>query len=474
MPVQMESFQQAWANLSSPGLELTRASFDVGWEVAHLARATDKQSATPAGPGTPKPTGPDEGILAVRDLSPVQDMQARVERIGAALWYFDNHPQNQIPGGIDQSTLLSRLADLKNSVNGNGDIGSTLAAFHVEMVKSCAALDGTTTATQPNSTIVPAINGLKEAYEVGRLLAAIVLEASEARNTDAFRFSISVDAATLPRNPGSVPQKVETAAFRAYSLLGGLRGCFPSAAAYSVGRHLEDWSNWAHGEPVDSLRDFDLAEARIAILGQGKVWRAILSGQTLARDFIVATSVTDAANRLFVNWSTSATAIAKTFLRSALARFFLALGIIALLVFVGAFLVDLLTQGAATSGAKNALTISAILAAAASAAGIFHVSRTQITSVLGDIWGMIEPPMLEAELIESIALSTRRLPGDTVGGASPPQTKTMEQRLLRAQGGSLLVDQKNRKKKVAKLQSAVPRNTPDTNIVSNAGEPNGR
>jgi hypothetical protein len=49
----------------------------------------------------------------------------------------------------------------------------------------------------------------------------------------------------------------------------------------------------------------------------------------------------------------------------------------------------------ATSGAKNALTISAILAAAASAAGIFHVSRTQITSVLGDIWGMIEPPMLE-------------------------------------------------------------------------------
>ena len=46
---------------------------------------------------------------------------------------------------------------------------------------------------------------------------------------------------------------------------------------------------------------------------------------------------------------------------------------------------DLLTKGAATSGAKNGLTITAILAAMGSAAGIFHVSRTQITSTLGDI-----------------------------------------------------------------------------------------
>jgi hypothetical protein len=116
----------------------------------------------------------------------------------------------------------------------------------------------------------------------------------------------------------------------------------------------------------------------------------------------------------------------------------LILGIIALLVFIGAFLVDLLTQGGATSGAKNGLTITAILAAAGSAAGIFHVSRTQLTSVLGDVWGSVEPPMLEAELIESIALSTRRLPLDTVGGAVPPQTKTLKARMLRARRGSLL------------------------------------
>jgi hypothetical protein len=106
-------------------------------------------------------------------------------------------------------------------------------------------------------------------------------------------------------------------------------------------------------------------------------------------------------------------------------------------VFFGAFLVDLRTQGGGTSGAKDGLTITAILAAVGSAAGIFHVGRTQVTSALGDIWGMVESPMVEAELVESIALSTRRLPSDTVGGASPPQTKTMKDRLQRARQGSL-------------------------------------
>lgn len=162
-----------------------------------------------------------------------------------------------------------------------------------------------------------------------------------------------------------------------------------------------------------------------------------MSGQTFARDYIVATSITDAANRLFVNWAASATAIARSFLRTALARFFLALGIIVLLVFFGAFLVDFLTQGAATSGAKNGLTITAVLAAVGSAAGIFHVSRTQVTSILGEIWSMVEPSMIEAELVESIALSTRRLPYGTIGGASPPQTMTMKARLARARVGSL-------------------------------------
>jgi hypothetical protein len=54
--------------------------------------------------------------------------------------------------------------------------------------------------------------------------------------------------------------------------------------------------------------------------------------------------------------------------------------------------------------------------------------------------------MVEAELAESIALSTRRLPADSVGGASPPQTKTMKDRLLRARHGSPLPKPRARKR----------------------------
>jgi hypothetical protein len=456
MPVQMESFSVAWDKLASRGLDLTRASFEIGWELAHLAYAEGKElssagtqgTATAAGQKTPGAAGQGaaadhyEEILQVRDLSSVEDRQARVESIGAALWYFNSDPQNEIAASINVS--LPNIDDLRAAAaGGKADIRPVLAAFHVTMVKACATLDGTTAAAASNNT-APTLNGLREAYEVGRLLAVIVLRASDADTDDEFRNLVSVDLAEM--SPAQETDK-ETIVVRAYSMLGGLKGCFPSAAAYSVARHLEDWSAWVNNRPLDypTTEIFKRAEAQAAILAQGRVWRAILSGQTLARDYIVATSVTDAANRLFVSWAANATAIARSFLRTALARFFLVLGIIALLVFIGAFLVDLLTQGGATSGAKNGLTITAVLAALGSAAGIFHVSRRQVTSALADIWGMVEPPMVEAELVESIALSTRRLPADTVGGASPPQTKTMKDRLLRARHGSLLPKPKARR-----------------------------
>jgi hypothetical protein len=451
----MESFSVAWDKLASPGLDLTRASFEVGWELAHLAYAVQKQLSGAASQGTAATGGHqparaggqgattdhDEEILGVRDLTSIEDRQVRVESIGAALWYFSSDPQNEISASI--TVALPNLDDLRTAVGGGkADIRPVLAAFHVAMVKACATIDGTTAAT-PTNTTAPTINGLKDAYEVGRLLAIIVLRASDAETDDEFRKLVSVGRGEM--SPENDTEK-ETTAFRAYSMLGGLKGCFPSVAAYSVARHLEDWSAWVNDKPLDypATEIFKRPEAQAAILAQGRVWRAILSGQTLARDYIVATSVTDAANRLFVSWATNATAIARSFLRTALARFFLVLGIIVFLIFIGAFLVDLLTQGGATSGAKNGLTITAILAALGSAAGIFHVSRRQVTSALDDIWGMVEPPMVEAELIESIALSTRRLPADTVGGASPPQTKTMKDRLLRARRGSLLETRKQR------------------------------
>jgi hypothetical protein len=470
--VQTESFQDAWDKLSSLGFDLVRASFEIGWELAHLAWAVEK--------GPTKTSASYQDILEVDDLSAIENMQVRAERIAAALWYFKSYEPNNIPS--DPNLPAPTVASLKKALDKEpidlNDVGVQLLALHESMVKACAALDGTTiasgsggtgngsgsttaesdstgsgsggTGNGSGSTTAESgstgsgsggtgngsgssgllINGLKEGYEVGRLLAAVVLQAGQADDVNGFKQYLSIT------------EQNETLAFRAHSLLGGLRDCFPSAAAYSVARHLEDWSDWLNGNPVDCVdypaEPFNEAQAKTAILGQGRVWRAILSGQTLARDYIVATSVADAANRLFVSWSASATAIARSFIRTALARFFLVLGIIVLLVFFGAFLVDLLTHDGGTSGAKNGLTITAIVAAAASAAGIFHVSRTQVTSALGGIWSMVERPMVETELIESIALSTRRLPLDTVGGPAPPQAKTMKDRLQRARRGSLL------------------------------------
>ena len=205
MPVQMESFSDAWDKLASPGLDLTRASFEIGWELAHLAYAEEKElsgggsqdTATTGGQQAHRPGAQGavadhyEEILDVQDLSSLEDRQARVERIGAALWYFSSDPQNEIAASINVS--LPNIDDLRAAAaGGKPDIRPALAAFHVTMVKACATLDGTTAAAPSNNT-APTLNGLREAYEVGRLLAVIVLKASDAGTDDEFRNLVSVD-----------------------------------------------------------------------------------------------------------------------------------------------------------------------------------------------------------------------------------------------------------------------------------------
>lgn len=414
MPVEMESIQNAWDTLQDLGLPLARASFGIGWEVAHIAGslAAADSADTPAG-GTPAPDGPvrDASVAFQRlvdpeDLSVSEDVQARVCRIEAAKWYFDNHPVDQIPAGISLSLPIDAL---KQAVTEGGDSRSALAQFHLGVVDTCASLDGT---IGPSG--VP-LNGLKEAYEVGRLLCLVVGQASRAATRADLMAVLSID-------PGNSARGKETAAFRAHAMLGGLKGCLPSTAAYSVARHLEDWSSWVAAIPANNPDDPRITQARIAIVGQGRVWRAILSGQALARDYIVSTSVTDAADRLLASWSANTSALGRAFFHSTIARLLLVLLLIAILVFLGAFAIDLLTSGGATSGAKDGLTITAMLGALASAAGIFHVSRTQVSSALDSVWNMAESAMLKAELVESIAESTRRLPGDSVSGAAPART----------------------------------------------------
>jgi hypothetical protein len=422
MPVEMESIQNAWETLQDLGLPMARASFEIGWEVAHIA---DSLGAADNSPGqAPAPNGTErdasaafECLLNPEDFTVGEDVQARLRRIEAGLWYFDNHPVDQIPAGI---TLSLPIDALKTAVTEGGDSRAALAQFHLGMVDTCASLDGT---VGPGG--LP-LNGLREAYEVGRLLSLIVGQARQAANRDDLMAVLSIDPGNVAqgKDRGTATRKAqETAAFRAHAMLGGLKGCLPSPAAYSVARHLEDWSSWVAAIPADAPDDPRIAAARIAIVGQGRVWRAILSGQALARNYIASASVTEAADRLLANWSANTNALARAFFRSPIARLVLLLLVIAVLVFLGAFAIDLTTSGGATSGAKDGLTITAMLAALGSAAGIFHVSRGQVSSALDKVWTMAESAMLQAELVESIADSTRRLPGDSVSGAPPAATR---------------------------------------------------
>jgi hypothetical protein len=418
MSVQPEGIQAAWDDLDSLGLDLTRACFQIGWELAHLGcwqpNTADPQVAQ---------------LTSVQDLSAADDAQVRVTCIGASLGVLkDRLPQN--PAAPEPEVL--DIAPVQAALATPADMMSELATFHLNMISACAWLEDTIGAP-PATAAQSAAQGLRAAYEVGRLLALAVLQAS-ASSAGIAEFTAAVCIA-----PG--PDGTEGPAARAYSLLGGLRACLGSAAAYSVARHLEDWSDWVLGRPVDNTPGrFDaglLQQAKTAIQSQGRVWRAILSGDALARDYVVASSYTDAANRLLVRWAASITAIARAFLRTALARLLLILAGIVLVVFVGAVLFDLLAHGSVTSGAKSGVTIAGILAAVASAGALFHVSRTQVTARLGDVWGLVEPAMLTAELTESIAISTRRLPLDTVGGASPPRTGTVSMLFARARRASL-------------------------------------
>jgi hypothetical protein len=427
-----ESIDNAWARLAGQGLDLARASFTIGWELAHIAYMVSGASATGLTTATDSATF--QLMLEPTDLSASDEAATRASRIGASLWYFKNYPAGEIPRWV--GTIAPDVADLHKAVLTPGaDVTGPLAKFHKDMITTCAELDGTTTATTADAG-QSGLHGLHDAYEVGRLLAVVVLTGSRSASQQDFTAAVSIE----PGGP-------DNAAFRAYALLGGLRDCFPAAAAYSVARHLEDWSTWVNKQ--DEAQQFiDNPPPRYdegsnwtlgmpAIHTQGRVWRAMLSGDALPRNYVVATSFTDAANRLLVDWATGATAVARGFARTAMARFLFIVAGILLAIFVGAAAFALLGHDV-SSGTKGGVTVATIVAALATGAGVFHVSRTQVTTALTKVWDLVEPPMLEAELIEAIAMSTRRLPSDTVGGASPPQNTTIRKRLYRARRGSLM------------------------------------
>jgi hypothetical protein len=297
-----------------------------------------------------------------------------------------------------------------------------LCLFHQAFVVSCATLEATTAPTSDRAAKGGAAAspvGLAKCYEAGRILAGISITGSTDR-------SIDLKALLTLRSQSLKASDVEGgAADRAHALLGDIRGSLPSAAAYSAARHLEDWSAWLNGENLDSAADYATIstkpeQIRAALTEQGHVWHTILCGQTLARDYLVPTSYADAGDHLLLHWANGAQSLVRSFLRTIVGKAVVVVLFTALAIFVSAFAIALHDPHA--SGAKSGLSLAAILTAAGTAAGTFHITRQRISTTVGEIWSLVEPVLVEAEMKEAIAQSTRRLPVDTIGGGSAPAT----------------------------------------------------
>ena len=210
----------------------------------------------------------------------------------------------------------------------------------------------------------------------------------------------------------------------------------PAGAAHAVSRHLDDWSNWlatdrakrdkakrdkAKGKLTwwqrrDQKRNppprFDLPTARLALDAQGDIWQSVLSGQTLGRSYLTTTSYTDAADHLLCHAAMGNQSIVRHFLSTTVGKIVTLLLVVALAVF--AVVVAVTVFDPRGTGGKTSTGLAAVLATAGGAGSLVHATRKRLTGLATDVWGLVQSPMIEAELGEAIAHATRRLPSDLV------------------------------------------------------------
>jgi hypothetical protein len=424
----MESFAEAFDQFSDPGVDRARACVAVGWAVADMISLL---------PQLPPPDPPvvdcPPGLTVVSDLPPDSQWNIRIVQIQVALdvLQFPTYPQ-----GPDLDSLkFAAGTDV-------GSLTAGLCSFHKGFLSACAAVEAKTApasdraAKSDNSPAATPV-GLTKCYEVGRLLSGITIKGS----TDKSLSSDDIKAlVTLHSQSVQAADEGASAADRAHALLADIRASLPSAAAYSAARHMEDWSAWVNGDPLDSAANWETMrsrpeQVRAALAEQGQVWHTILSGQTLARDYLVPTSYADAADHLLLHWASRVQSLVRSFLRTIVGKVVVVVLAIALAVFLSAFIIAL--QDPHTSGAKSGLSLAAILTAVGTAAGTFHVSRQRISSTVGEVWSLVEPTLVEAEMKEAIAQATRRLPTESIGGSSAAAATSSAVRAKRARKATL-------------------------------------
>ena len=176
-----------------------------------------------------------------------------------------------------------------------------------------------------------------------------------------------------------------------------LRSVLPDHAAKPVLDDVDLWRRWlrspvyAVGQPADLADDAVGIEVRTALGRQGRVWRALLSGEKSATDVLSAENYFDAGQSLLSGYQRMLT----TFLRHWWP--YVITGGLAL----GGVIALLLVFGGGTAGA--------IGATATALAGIGITGKT-FSSAVSNAMGPIERSLAEAEIDTAVGLAAARLP----------------------------------------------------------------
>lgn len=145
------------------------------------------------------------------------------------------------------------------------------------------------------------------------------------------------------------------------------------------------------------------------------MWESVLTGQSRGRDYLVAASYPDAADHLLVAWTEIIDSMVRTLRKTVFGRTLLILFVAGAVLVAFAIAVSFLKTQNPSGAEKTVITIGGLIAALGAAAGI-HVSRTQINSTVGKAWTLAESVLVDSEVLEAIAVATRRLPGEGFGG----------------------------------------------------------
>jgi hypothetical protein len=338
--------------------ELVRVAFALGWviaEVYHYPISTKPSEV---------PSQPPDRLPGLSNLTEYEQMETRLRQISVALSQLlsadAGKPANTLRDRIDATVVTDR--------NTPEAVRLLLALLHTEILQALTAQDTT----------------LGKAYGLGRALA------------ETYLLPLRADATTRARVWTDTFDPFRLA--NLYGWLSDLKSAVPDHAASAVTGSLERWSEWVLTQtPKDATVpwDRDWAATDRALSRQGERWRAVLTGEKQANDWLRATDFVAAGSAFVARLSNL---VSRTFAEHKGRLIFVGLALA--VVVAGAVYVAISTN--------NAAALWAWLLPAVAGLGVWKTLGKGLSTGIA----RLEGPLWEVELGESIAVAITRLPPD--------------------------------------------------------------